>query len=138
MVFAAQHQSCSSNLASEVAVDDDVAEQRPQRRCRRLPRKLEAGILRCYRHRSHLHNLPCCKSLFVRKLSSECGHWDMDRQLWTTEMNKLESGVFSRSPVQWHSQMSDKRLCQRLDKMLLLPKWYSERSRRSVRLEHSR
>ena len=46
--------------------------------------------------------------------------------------------MFSRSLALLRSQMSDKRLFRRLDKLLLPPRWCSERSKRPVHLAHSK
>ena len=129
-------QPCSSILVSEAVVGDVVVAQKPLRRCKQLLRKLEADKLQHSRSMNR-HSWMCCKSSFARKLLFECGRWNTDMRQWKTAMSKLESDEFSQSLAS-RLPMSDKRLSQTLDKLLLLLRWCSERSKRFVRLEHSR
>lgn len=133
---AGQRQSYSSTLASEVAVGGAVVEQKLRRRYKQQLRKLEADNLQRSRSKSR-HNWMYCKSLFGRKLLFEYGGSSTGRRPWTTAKSKLALDVFSQSPA-WRLQMSGKRLSQTLDKLLSLPQWCFERSRRSGRLAHSR
>ena len=133
---AVLRQPCSSILVLEVVVGDVVVERKRQRRCIQPLRKLEADKLQHSRSMNR-HSWMCCKSSFARKLLFEYGRWNTDMQQSKTAMSKLESGEFLQS-LALRLPMSDKRLSRTLGKLLLLPRWCSARSKRFVRLEHSR